>query len=396
MVQIVQRPKSSGDRLAQGIFQGAAQGTQDVADLLLKRQADAKENEALKKATGLDLAGVSPELKQEFVKQYAKSNAEGDKNRQLAKDLKYMKSPSTADKLSGYEGMTNDEKFLKMAADIESSGHELSTSELDSLWKGIEGEQEPTIDDMENAEILSDILTTGGKNVGRLKLDQRKLRSEESRANQANVDKSYDVHKPYIDDLTSKYQGFETEMKPRLLQMQSMNDETLIGPSSAKFLEVMGIPLGALDDPGNELYQKLSQDLLKGLPETYGSRILKVEVDNFLKTIPTLLNSANGRRMIASNMLKLGQMKEVFYKEMRKQQIDNIDSNKKFPKDFEQRVFDNVKPQIDKLNSQFLKLAEVRDVPEGTIPFFNPSGGISFVPMEYVADAEKNGGERIW
>ena len=117
--------------------------------------------------------------------------------------------------------------------------------------------------------------------------------------------------------------------------MTSIADEDLISPVSAVFLESMGIPLGALEDPSSELYQKLSLDLLKGLPDTYGTRILKVEVDNFLKTIPTLLNSADGRRMIASNMLKLGEMREVYYKEMRKQQKENLDSNK-FPKDFQQ------------------------------------------------------------
>jgi hypothetical protein len=212
------------------------------------------------------------------------------------------------------------------------------------------------------------------------------------------LEKSYAEQKPFIDDTTKRAVGWESEMKPRLLQMQKMNEKELVSPTAAVFLEAVGIPLGALDDPTSELYNKVSQDLLKGLPETYGSRILKVEVDNFLKTIPTLMNSPVGRRMIASNMLKLGEMKEVYYKEMRKEQMSYLDQNKKLPKDFEQRIFDNVSPQIAKINDEFSQLSQITSVPENTIPYFNPQGGISFIPddPDDIEWAEKNGGKRIW
>jgi hypothetical protein len=224
-------------------------------------------------------------------------------------------------------------------------------------------------------------------------------RRREQELKDKSIDKSYDIQKDFIDKITSTYQAFETDMKPRLMQMQKLEtDEQLIGPAAAQFLESFQIPLGVLENPSNELYDKLSQDLLKGLPETYGNRILKVEVENFLKTIPRLINSPNGRRMIASNFLKLGEIKEAFYKEMRSMQSDLIDKNAKFPKDFEQKVFDNVKPQLDRLTNEFVSLSEIKDVPENTVPFFNPQGGISFVPKNEKAIqwAQENGGKRIW
>jgi hypothetical protein len=224
------------------------------------------------------------------------------------------------------------------------------------------------------------------------------LQFKQEKYNEEKADKSYAAHKSFIDEITSSYKAYETETKPRMLQLQQLNEDDLIGPGAASFLEKVGIPLGVLENPSNELYSKVSQDLLKGLPEAYGSRILKVEVDNFLKTIPTLMNSADGRRMIASNILKLGEMKEVFYNEMRRQQKQNLEQGKKFPKDFEQEVFDQVRPQVDKLNNEFLQLSSVKSVPEGTVPFFDPSGGISFVPKnpEAMKWAEQNGGKRIW
>ena len=226
--------------------------------------------------------------------------------------------------------------------------------------------------------------------------DEANISGEKIKRSDASFEKAYKYNEPFINETTSKFQSFESETKPRLMYLaKEAKNEDLIGPTAAAFLEAMGIPLGALENPNSEAFQKISQDLLKGLPESYGSRILKVEVDNFLKTIPTLMNSPEGRRMIASNMLKLGEMKEVFYNEMRKQQKDAIESNK-MPIDFQQNVFDAVRPQIDRVNREFLKMSEVTSIPPNTVPFFNPNGEISFVPKDKEQWAIDNGGKRIW
>lgn len=220
---------------------------------------------------------------------------------------------------------------------------------------------------------------------------------EEQKINAKMQESSYKAQEAFINDVTDRYKAFETDTKPKVMQMQKLaTDEELIGPTGAVFMDLLGIPLGALENPSSELYNKVSLDLLKGLPETYGNRILKVEVDNFLKTIPSLLNSPDGRRMIASNILKLGEMKEVYYKEMRKQQMDFLDGNKPLPRDFQQRVFDQVKPQIDKINNEFVQLSTIKAVPDNTIPFFNPDGEVEFVPKEHAQWAQQNGGKRIW
>lgn len=220
---------------------------------------------------------------------------------------------------------------------------------------------------------------------------------EEQKINAKMQESSYKAQEGFINEVTDRYKAFETDTKPKVMQMQKLaTDDELIGPTGAVFMDLLGIPLGALENPASELYNKVSLDLLKGLPETYGNRILKVEVDNFLKTIPSLLNSPEGRRMIASNILKLGEMKEVYYKEMRKQQMAFLDGNKPLPRDFQQRVFDQVKPQIDKINNEFVQLSTIKAVPENTVPFFNPDGEIEFVPKEHAQWAQQNGGKRVW
>lgn len=253
---------------------------------------------------------------------------------------------------------------------------------------------QPGYDEMDEVDQYR-ALTRAGVSKENAEAEAR-LTGQKLERNQKSADTSYKAQEEFINQTTDKYRAFESDTKPRLMQLQKIaNDEQLIGPTSAAFLETMGIPLGALEDPSSELYQKVSLDLLKGLPETYGNRIMKVEVDNFLKTIPSLLNSPEGRRMIASNMLKLGEMKEVYYNEMRSQQRSALDSNKPLPKDFQQRVLDQVKPQIDRINNEFVQLSEIKSVPKGTIPFFY-NGKVKFVPKEHAEWATENGGRRVW
>lgn len=229
-------------------------------------------------------------------------------------------------------------------------------------------------------------------------LEFEKMKVKEHQYGEAAKAESFKLHQPFIDDTTSQYKAFETDMKPRLLQMQELNKEELISPTAAQFLDKMHVDLGILENPSAELYDKVSQDLLKGLPETYGNRILQVEVQNFLKTIPRLVNSVEGRRMIASNMLKLGEFKQAYYDSMRRLQTDAIYNNQKLPRDFQQQVLENSMPQFERINKDFQQLAQVKEIPQGTVGFFNPQGGISFVPdnPDSLKWAESNGGRRIW
>ncbi len=317
-----------------------------------------------------------------------------ESNQKIISDLetRYALEPGA---LAAYE---NDPKMAEKVARPPKEGKEnISEKPIneDQLRRIQHVRSQPEFKDMDEVERYEAFTNSGvsGPNAEReAKLHGAKLERQEKA-----VDSAYKAQEKFINDTTSSYKAFESDTKPKVLQMQKVaSDEQLISPTAASFLETLGIPLGALDNPDSELYQKLSLDLLKGLPETYGNRILKVEVDNFLKTVPGLLNSPDGRRMIASNLLKLGEMKEVYYNEMRKTQREYLDSNKPLPRDFQQKVFDQVKPQIDRINSEFVKLSEIKSVPRGTIPFFGPDGEVAFVPKENAQWAEQNGGKRIW
>ncbi len=373
MVNILPTKKGFSQQLFENVSNAGSQFPE-----LLGGTEEAKQTKKLgqyfKENAGIDISQFPPDVRNEFAKQFAKSKAQEALFSQM-----FKKSPAPPSFQTDGTPTTNGSQEASLG------GEGFDFESLDPEKKALFAQMFPNAArSLQKEEDLS--------------LKRKKFEHTKDVKNEELLLKSYDAQKDFIDKTSNAYKSFESELKPKLMQMQNLNQDELIGPASAKFLETIGVPLGLLENPSNELYDKVSQDLLKGLPETYGNKILLAEVQNFLKTIPRLVNSPDGRRMIASNMLKLGEMREVLYKEMRKQQVDLLDKNQKFPKDFEQRIFDNVKPQIDRINREFVQLSQVKAVPKNTVPYFNPQGGVSFVPNDpqNIEWAEKNGGRRIW
>lgn len=399
-IQVLDAPPPKGPSFLQSLLGGLAEGVGPGIEKFQGLQKEAQQKKAIASKFGEEIANLPSELQKIYVSESLKGNVKSNEalsklkgNREIIKDLEvkrnlpegslsaYEDNPAMAERISRPEKPS---KKTQASQPIDPEQLEL-IEQVRSL---------PGYDEMDEVDQYR-ALTRGGVSKENAEVES-KLTGTKLERGQKAFESSYKAQEDFINKTTDSYKAFETEMKPRLLQMRNIKDEDLIGPTAAVFLDTLGIPLGALENPSSELYDKLSQDLLKGLPETYGSRILKVEVDNFLKTIPRLMNSPDGRRMIASNMLKLGEMKEVYYNEMRNQQRNSLDNQKPLPRDFQQRVFDQVKPQIDKINNEFVKMSVIKSVKPNTIPFFSPNGEIEFVPKEHAQWAAENGGKRIW
>lgn len=416
MVQILQRTQpTKTERFKQAVM-GLGGSISDYYVAKEKEQKQQLQSEKLNKLTGMDLSGLPPEFQKVAFSEHLKRGTEKEKykneyeeNQKFANEYFDQNQPEAEtlkNNIPKWKTMSDEEvarlkvkdpKKGKIIEDLRKktvSNQPVDPEQL-NIMRNVR--LQPGFEDLNEVQQYRAYIDAGVSPINAER--ESTLKSAELKRHQSAVDKSYSEQKDFIDKTTNQFNSFETETKPKLMAMQGLNDENeLISPTQEWVLDTLGVPLGAIEDPSSELYQKLSQDLLKGLPETYGSRILKVEVDNFLKTIPTLSNSANGRRMIASSLLKLGEMKEAYYHEMRKQQKQIESSNSKYPRDFQQSVLDNVMPQLTNINQEFQQITQLTDVPQGMIPFFNPQGTISFIPNnpEDIEFANNNGGKRIW
>lgn len=388
MVQIIpaaHRKPSFGERINQSLEAGLNTGSRLVQEH--------QRNKAITEALGPEAANLPPEFQKMAYEAKLKGLETAQKLKSNEKTIRSIEKERGLEEGS-LQDLIHDPKLaeqLTRTPKKTQASQPIDPEQLNIIQKV---RSTPGYDGMDEVDQYR-ALTNAGVSKENAEVES-KLTGTKLERQQKGFESAYKAQEEFINDTTKSYKAFETDTKPKLMQMQHMPSEDIVGPTAAAFLDTLGIPLGALEDPSSELYQKLSFDLLKGLPETYGNRILKVEVDNFLKTIPSLLNSPEGRRMIASNMLKLGEMKEVYYNEMRKQQRDSLDNQKPLARDFQQNVFDQVKPQIERINKEFVKMSEIKSVPKDTIPFFGPTGEIEFVPKEHAQWALENGGKRIW
>lgn len=147
-------------------------------------------------------------------------------------------------------------------------------------------------------------------------------------------------------------QGFKTaKMNEQIYKrMEALNKEDLVAPMTAKLSERLGIPLSVLGNPSSEEFDKLSNTLSREVSSIYKGRILQSEFQNFLKQIPTLLNSKEGRSRILETLRMIDKPKELYHKAYR----EVVKENKgKIPLDLNERIIDKVEPELDKLAENF-------------------------------------------
>mgnify|MGYP001569847274 FL=1 len=160
---------------------------------------------------------------------------------------------------------------------------------------------------------------------------------------------SYKLSKDYREKLLEGYQGYH-QMNMRLDRMAELNkDDKLSTPALAYLFDKLDLPLGILQNPDSEEFQKLSQDLMKNITTYFGNRINVVEVQNFLKTIPTLMNSKEGRERIIKNLKLLMKPQELTYKSYQKIRK----KSDRLPLDIQEQVAEVIEPELNKLSKEF-------------------------------------------
>jgi hypothetical protein len=101
-----------------------------------------------------------------------------------------------------------------------------------------------------------------------------------------------------------------------------------------------------------EEFEKLSNDFIRGAKQIFGNKITNDELRAYMKSIPTLSQTDNGKKAVIRNMDNLlrGQVIKT------KVAMQIIKENKgKRPTDFESEIDKRSKKKLDKLSDRFIK-----------------------------------------
>lgn len=197
----------------------------------------------------------------------------------------------------------------------------------------------------------------------------------------------------YVDKILDSYQGSKTTSAV-LGQMKNLAEKgNLTTPVMSTLINKVGIPLGVLDNPDSEEFDKLANTLTRDIQKFYGSRILASEFQNFLRQIPTLQNSPEGRKRIIENLEKTILPAKIEYDVYRQILKEN---NGVRPRDIREQVIDRMEPLLDEWSKEFKNNIEKTNpdkIPMGSLIVLTPEGRRVAVPKDRISEALSNGGK---
>ena len=153
-------------------------------------------------------------------------------------------------------------------------------------------------------------------------------------------------------------------------------------------VEGLGLNVPAFLGADAETYQKLSADFIKNLKDVFGSQVRVAEMNAFLKTLPTLMNSPEGRDRLLTNMIRISEARIHAGDVMDRL----LEENEDVPTlNLKRRVNKEIKPYMDNMWEQFVKTAAGENTGPKNATQARQSKRPKHVPENYVRTRRADG-----
>lgn len=251
-----------------------------------------------------------------------------------------------------------DELFRNLAMNIEQeTGQDLQPADLDKLWQQIQSspigpeagmQQQNQPGQWTDQQILA--MQKVDPNTANLMSRMQATQQKERSSQQKQLIETHKLSQKYRSEINQGSQAAKTS-NMILDRMEILNKEgKLTNPLVAKLSDQLGIPISILSNPESEEFEKLSNNLTREISQVFKGRILASEFENFLKQIPTLMNSEEGRNRVIQSIKMLNEPKI----EQAKLSREIIKENNGIPPfDLEDQVSERMNEYLDDLAQKF-------------------------------------------
>jgi len=193
----------------------------------------------------------------------------------------------------------------------------------------------------------------------------------------------------YADRVVKEYNAAFTENMRLDKQEELSKSGELSTPLMVKTLDSMGLPLSILGNPLTEEYAKVEADYVRDVSQVFPGQIRNFEIVSYMKTIPSLLNSDEGKRAIIRNRRILNQGKIIEYNAYK----DILKENKgKKPPNMDVLIEERIGSQKAALAEEFRKsINEQTDKFESKFIMVDSKGRTYEIPASKAEQATKDG-----
>ncbi|HTJ53636.1 MAG TPA: hypothetical protein VL443_29480 [Cyclobacteriaceae bacterium] len=144
----------------------------------------------------------------------------------------------------------------------------------------------------------------------------------------------------YGKNIMTDYEGAELSNTRLKQQLNLAESGKLPTPSMVKTMDVLGVPLSIWSNPASELYEKITQENVRDISKIFPGQIKNFEIESYMKTIPQLINSDEGKKLIINNQLLANKQKIETGQAFR----DIVEENNgKIPRDIQTQVMDRTR-----------------------------------------------------
>lgn len=191
--------------------------------------------------------------------------------------------------------------------------------------------------------------------------EDRKFEQAERKMEEANKRAQFKETKAERNEILNKGKQAKQTLHD-LDRFQELEDSgKLDTPGYVEFLKRSGLDIPALQNPESQEFNKIAANFIRGAKDIFGARVTNQELEQFLKTIPNLSQSPEGRKRVIANMRYIARgdvERSNALKEL-------IQENKGVPPyDLLEQVDSKVEKKLDKLSKKLREDLE-KPVPKG-------------------------------
>lgn len=189
---------------------------------------------------------------------------------------------------------------------------------------------------------------------------KKDLREERKEARQEK-EFALNLTKKEREEINNKYKAAKSSLED-LDRLEELEKEgKLDTPGYIEFLKRSGFDIPSLLSEGSQEYNKIVNNFVRDAKSVYGSRITNNELEQYLKTLPSLSQSPEGRKRVLANLKRIKRGDLEYGKALKEVLAENRGIP---PYDLSEQVDEKVGKKLDALSKKF-KEEIAKPVPPG-------------------------------
>lgn len=191
------------------------------------------------------------------------------------------------------------------------------------------------------------------------------------------------------DEIENEYKSVVNEDIRLDRQTALMEKGNLSTPAMVKLIESLGLPLGILNNPDTEEFAKLEADFVRDVSKVFPGQIRVYEIQAYLKTVPSLMNSREGQEAIIHNRKLMNEAKKVRYDAYK----DIIkENNGRKPPNLDMLIHERTQKKMDDIAERFKAgIDAATEMNAQTIRMYDAQGKAYDIPANKIPDAQNSG-----